>query len=144
MYIISPTNGFQEIRLQLNIDLSLLFKNSVLLLPTLPERIRRPQSVLHELHVCHLTILHTAPDQGGVDARLPQYSRAIREAAEHGDILIRSEERLDFEWSVGPDIVHGCEGIDDGLRPGCNGILVSGCCWMYVILEIWWKAESVA
>lgn len=109
-------NPFQ---LQLDLNLSLLFKHDVLLLSPFLKAIRRPESVFHELHVCNfLFFIDLAPDREWADAHLPQGSRAIGETAKDRYIFSNAEQRLDLKGFFGPDPIDGGKGNDDSLRAG--------------------------
>ena len=111
---------FRLVHLHFKLPFSL--KNFICLLPFLPEGIRCIQRILHELHICHFTIsIDPTPDGERACARLAQGARTVCELPKHSYVLALPEKRLDLEFFISPDLVHGGESINDSLRAFCNG-----------------------
>lgn len=99
---------YQPTEQPLHLKFSLLRKDQILLLPTCLESVRRSQSILHELHIRHLTVpINLTPNRKWARARLTKRSGAVGKAAENSDILSAAEQGVDFERFIGPDLIHG-------------------------------------
>jgi hypothetical protein len=104
------------------------------------ERIRRPKRILHKLHVNDLALrlINLTPHAVRAPARLSQRPAPVRKAPKHryihqpilrlgggleptprkrsvGGTVGPTEDGVDGEFFVGPDLRHGREGVDDGV-----------------------------
>ena len=111
----------------LELKFSLLVGYHISCLPILLERVRSSQSILHELHKCHLTLgIDLAPDRKWARACLVKCPRTQGKAAKDCYVLSIAEQGFDLEKFIVPYGLDGCECVNDGFGPlwcGCQYLL---------------------